>query len=366
MASIVSLRDRLARPGRFVVAAELVPSRGLLSGGRGRGVVEFAHALADDPRIDVVSITDNPGGNAMLAPDVLGADLLARGQEVTIHLSCKDWNRNALETWGWKLGSQGFRNVLALSGDYPVTGHDGLAAPVFDIDSVGLLGLLSAMNDGLPDPRDPAQRLDATDFFLGCVVTNHKRHEREVVPQYLKLRKKAQAGARFAINQIGWNVRKDDELLRWTRKEALPLSLLANVYVLTAGAARVFRAGRIPGVVMNDGLAELVERYAAGEDKGRRFFVELAAKHLAVVRGLGFDGAYLGGHVPAETLLEVLDTAGSYGESDWHELSRELHFGFAGEFYAFEQDADTWSNTSSKQAQHRPVSLRVSASCSKR
>ncbi len=56
-----------------------------------------------------------------------------------IHLSCKDWNRNALESRGWKLGSEGFRNVLCLSGDYPVTGHKGHAAPVFDIDSVGLI-----------------------------------------------------------------------------------------------------------------------------------------------------------------------------------------------------------------------------------
>ena len=34
-----------------------------------------------------------------------------------------------------ELGSEGFRNVLALSGDYPITGYRGRAAPVFDIDS---------------------------------------------------------------------------------------------------------------------------------------------------------------------------------------------------------------------------------------
>ena len=85
----------------------------------------------------------------MLAPDTLGTDLISRGQEVVIHLSCKDWNRNALESRGWKLGSEGFDNVLALSGDYPVTGHKGLAAPVFDIDSVGLLSLFSDLNEGI-------------------------------------------------------------------------------------------------------------------------------------------------------------------------------------------------------------------------
>jgi methylenetetrahydrofolate reductase (NADPH) len=176
---------------------------------------------------------------------------------------------------------------------------------VFDLDSVGLLSLLAEMNEGLSDARRPEERLDRTDFFLGCVVTNHKRHEREVMPQYLKLKKKVQAGARFVINQIGWNARKDDELLRFVRREQLPVGMLANVYILSRPAARAFHAGKIPGVVMSEELLELVERYAAGADNGREFFVDLAARHVAVARGLGFQGVYLGGHWPAATFGEV-------------------------------------------------------------
>ena len=148
-AAPVPLRERLGQPGKFVVAAELVTSRGPISSDGGAKVLGLARELAADPRIDVLSITDNPGGHAMVAPDALGTDLISRGQEVIIHLACKDWNRNALESRGWQLGSTGFHNVLALSGDYPVTGHRGLAAPVFDIDSVGLLSLFSEMNEGL-------------------------------------------------------------------------------------------------------------------------------------------------------------------------------------------------------------------------
>ena len=162
------LREQLARPGAFVVAAEVVTSRGLITASSSRKVMELARELAADERVDVLSITDNPGGHAMLAPDTLGTDLVSRGQEVIIHLSCKDWNRNALESRGWKLGSEGFDNVLALSGDYPVTGHKGLAAPVFDIDSVGLLSLFTEMNEGLRDERRPDVRLDRTNFFLGA------------------------------------------------------------------------------------------------------------------------------------------------------------------------------------------------------
>ena len=337
---IAPLRKQLARPGAFVVAAELVTSRGLITADSSRRVVELARELAADPRIDVLSITDNPGGHAMLAPDTLGTDLTSRGQEVIIHLSCKDWNRNALESRGWKLGSEGFGNVLALSGDYPVAGHRGLAAPVFDIDSVGLLSLFSEMNDGLRDERNPGTRHERTDFFLGCVVTNHKRHEREVMPQYFKLRKKVRAGARFVINQIGWNTRKDDELVRWIRHDGLAVPALANVYLLSRPAARAFHAGKIPGVIVTDELLALAELHGASPDRGRAFFVDLAAKHVAVARGLGFDGVYLGGHMPAATFGEILERAATYA-GDWRQLAPEIQFGLPDEFHFFERDAET-------------------------
>ena len=289
----------------------------------------------------MLSITDNPGGHAMLSPDALGTDLISRGQEVIIHLACKDWNRNALESRGWQLSSAGFHNVLALSGDYPVMGHRGLAAPVFDIDSVGLISLFSEMNAGLPDARRPDARLQRTDFFLGGVVTNHKRHEREVMPQYFKLRKKVRAGARFVINQAGWNTRKDDELLRWIRRDGLDLHVLANVYLLSRTAARAFHRGIIPGIVVSDELLALAERHGASPDKGRAFFVDLASKHLAVVRGLGYDGVYLGGHMPAETFGEIIDRADAFGADDWREFAREIQFPRPGEFHFFERDPET-------------------------
>lgn len=333
-------RECLEVPGSFSIAVELVTARGVVTTERSRALVDKARTLAADSRVNVLSITDNPGGHAMLAPDTLGTDLLSRGQEVIIHLACKDWNRNALESRGWKLASEGFDNVLCLSGDYPLDGYGGAAAPVFDIDSVGLLKLYSDMNAGLHVARSD-ERLERTNFFLGCVVTNHKLHEREVVPQYQKLAKKARTGARFVINQIGYNARKDDELLRYIGRQGLGVRALANVFLLSRPAARAFHAGRIPGVIVTDELLALAERHGASPDKGRAFFLDLAAKQLTVARGLGFNGAYLGGHATAETFGEILDRAESYSDADWRELSRELRFDRAGEFYLFEPDADT-------------------------
>ena len=228
--------------------------------------------------------------------------------------------------------------MLALSGDYLVMGHRGLAAPVFDIDSVGLLSLFG-------DERGPARhakpdtRLDRTDFFLGCVVTNSSV-ERGDGAQYLKLRKKAQAGARFVINQIGWDVRKDDELLRWIRREGLGLRALANVFLLSRASARAFRRGVIPGVIVTDELLAPAERHAASEDAAGPSSSTLAARHVAVARGLGFDGVYLGGHMPAETFGEILDLARSFGPDARKELARDSS-PFEDEFYFFERDPET-------------------------
>ena len=332
-----TLRHLLTETDRFVTAVELVTSRGLITEGRARRVLTLARELASHPLIDVLSITDNPAGNAMLAADTMGTELILRGQEVIIRLACKDWNRNAIKSRAWKLSSEGFDNVLALSGDFPTGGYHGLAAPVFDIDSVGLLRMFTDMNEGIPFDG-PGGVHESTRFFMGATVTNHKRHEREVMPQYLKLAKKIANGARFIITQIGYHARKDDELLKWMATQDLHVPVIANVYVLSRAAARAFNGGRVPGVVVSDVLLGVVERHAASADHGRSFFLELAAKQVAVARGLGYRGAYLGGRPEVADCEEILRRAAAYGPDDGQALAREIQFPAPGEFHYFERD----------------------------
>jgi methylenetetrahydrofolate reductase (NADPH) len=321
------LRHLLEETATFVTIAELATSRGLITDVNGSKLLTLARSLAEHPRFHALSITDNPGGHAMLSADTLGTDLIYRGQEVIIHLSCKDWNRNALESRCWQLASGGFRNVLALSGDYPVSGYHGQAAPVFDIDSVGLLKLLSETQGG--------------DFFSGAVVSNYKRHEREVMPQYFKLAKKIANGARFIINQIGYDARKMDELLKYMALHGLDVPVVANVFVLTAPAARYFHAGKIPGVTVTDDLMALVEKHAASPDRGRAFLLEFAAKQCAIARGLGYRGMYLGGHLRVQDYEKIFNLVDSYAPNDWLDFVRELRFSQPGEFYYFEEDPRT-------------------------
>jgi len=321
------LQFLLEETDTFVTVAELVTSRGLITDASGSKVLVLARALAEHPRFHALSITDNPGGNAMLSSDTMGTDLLYRGQEVIIHLSCKDWNRNALESRCWSLASEGFRNVLALSGDYPVTGFHGQASPVFDIDSVGLLKMMAEIPGG--------------NFFPGAVVSNYKREEREVMPQYFKLARKIRSGARFIINQIGYDARKMHELLLYMRMHAIPVPVIANIFVLSAPAARYFHAGKIPGVVVTDALLALIEKQAASPDKGKSFFLEFAARQCAIARGLGFRGMYLGGHLSLGDYDRILRILDSFAPDDWRSFARDLGFSQPGEFYYFEPEAGT-------------------------
>ena len=90
----------------------------------------------------------------------------------------------------------------------------GWHRPVFDIDSIGLISLLRKMNLGLgPQATDGTNhQLEKTHFCIGAVTTNFKLREGEVIPQYLKLKKKIECGAQFIINQIGFDSRKISEL----------------------------------------------------------------------------------------------------------------------------------------------------------
>ena len=268
-----TLPEKFANKGSFLLGVELVSTRGTMEDRQAQHARAFAGELVKLEQIDWVSITDNAGGNPQLSPMALGKPILYAGKEVLIHLSCKDFNRNGLESAAWELASEGFHNILALSGDYPAAGYHGRGKPVFDIDSVGLLTMLDEMNRGLARPKvganGKAQTIGATNFYVGAVATNFKRHENEVIPQLLKLKKKVECGAKFVIAQIGFDARKSHEMLCYLQAYgAGGVPLIGNVFLLTASVVRFFRKRTIPGVIISDSLFRGM-RAPSGESRWR-------------------------------------------------------------------------------------------------
>jgi methylenetetrahydrofolate reductase (NADH) len=112
-----ALRRRLADPAEFVHVVELVSTRGSLAEASPSRIVTEATELARLGTAHALSITDSAGGHPSLIPEALGTRLRDMGQDVIIHLSCKDLNRNGLESRAWSLATAGFDNVLCISGD---------------------------------------------------------------------------------------------------------------------------------------------------------------------------------------------------------------------------------------------------------
>ncbi len=341
-----TLREKLFQSSHFLVGTELVSVRGGMAERSAVKARDFANELIACDKIDWISITDNAGGNPQLAPTALGKPILYSGKEVVIHLTCKDLNRNGLESEAWLLNSEGFHNILAMTGDYPVAGNDGLAKPVFDIDSVGLISMLNKMNQGL-DPKSTngngkTQRLQKTEFCIGAVTTNFKLREGEVIPQYFKLQKKIECGAQFIINQIGFDSRKISELRFYMDAHGMKnVPLIGNVYLLTPRVAELFAEGRLPGIILTQPLLELCRKHAQSPDGGKAFFLEFAAKQMAIYRGLGFRGIYLGGVHNFQAIEKLLEIERSFAADDWKQFAREIKFFRPGEYFFYEENAGT-------------------------
>ena len=330
-------RELIENTDKFLVAVELETTRGLTMDVKGEAVKLLANRLGELEQVDLFCLTDNPGGNPHIRPEILGQDLLSMGTEVVVNVSCKDYNRNGIESRLWALGSTGFENILALSGDYPVSGFYGQSQPVFDIDSVGLLEMMKRMNEGVS--KEPIRGFESigTNFYPGCAVNPFKLLEGELITQYLKLEMKVKTGAKWAVSQIGYDARKLDELLKFTKENKFELPLIGSIFILNAPAASFFNRWGIPGVAVSDSLLSMVKKQADSSDRGRSFFSEFAAKQIAILRGLGYRGVYMSGRPKFERLRDILKIEASFAADDWKQFASEINFSQPEEFYFYEE-----------------------------
>ncbi|MBF0430359.1 MAG: methylenetetrahydrofolate reductase [Fibrobacteria bacterium] len=269
---------------------------------------------AADGRINAVSITDNPGGNPALLPEALGHTITEMDMDVIVHMACRDANRTGLESRAMQLMYLGIHNILALSGDYTDQGFSGLAAPVFDLDSVSLLCMLRKLNKKARSNDYPAN------LFTGCAVSPFKYSEEESFLQYRKLDHKIHAGASFIITQLGFDVHKFKECIEYCRGRDNCPPILGSLYFATPGAARVLSGNTVPGARIEPHIYEKVfSRVKTVEDSK-----ELAAKLGAVIKGLGYGGIHIGGiHKKYSTVAAILDKMEVYSK-DWEDIYKEL------------------------------------------
>jgi methylenetetrahydrofolate reductase (NADPH) len=321
-------RNDLFDPGQFITTLELVPGRE--HGGKSvETVMRIASDAFSDGRIAAVSMTDNPGGNPSLSPDVLGSEIFKLGMDVIVHFTCRDMNRVGLESRALQLAMMGMKNILALTGDYAGQGFAGQGAPVFDLDSVSLQCLLAMLTERINAAGDP------DGFLTGCAISPFKYTEGESFAQYAKLCRKAKAGAQYVITQLGYDARKFQELMLIQQRMGLELPTLGSVYILTPRVAAMMNQGKIPGAVVPERLLKIVQSEWKDPVQGRTAGIERAARLGVVLKGLGYRGIHIGGiHKHFESVAKILDRMKKI-ETRWQDFLVDFDFSPPNGFYAF-------------------------------
>ena len=336
----------LKNPSVMTVTWELVPGRGAREKAQEFALREAEKAVRGG-KVQAVALTDNPGGQPALMADSLAGEIKTLGIEPLVHFTCKDKNRSQIESQLYALERAGVRNLLVMSGDYPVSGFQGRPQPVFDLDPIHVLALIREMNEGLEYPLPKGTgRLLPGHFFAGAAVSPFKETEAELFGQYYKLRKKIAAGASFVVTQLGYDVRKFQELLLYLKRRGSEVPVLGNIFLLSYPAARLMRENRLPGCVVTDELLAKLDRERSLPDKGVEARLLRAAKMYALLKGLGFSGAHIGGHLMTYEQVEAVIERGEELSASWEALIPEFHHPLPGGFYYFQRDPDSGLNQS--------------------
>ena len=353
-------KEALLSPSVFPVTWELVPGRGAKESTQEK-TLSLAKQAAESGKICALTLTDNPGGTPAMSADFIGGEIVKLGIEPLVHFTCKDRNRNQIESQLYALDRAGVRNLLVMSGDYPVSGYGGRPAPVFDLDPIHTLRLMSDMNKGLTYPGVKGNiRHQPSDFFPGAVVSPFKATEAEQMLQYYKLRKKIDAGAQFIVTQLGYDVRKFHEVFLFMKQNGLNLPLIGNIYILPYGAAKMMNRNELPGSVVTDKLLAELDRERNESDKGEGARILRAARLYAIMKGMGYSGVHIGGHNIKYEQVEKIISQGEALVSQWPDLVRYFDFPIPEGFYFFEHDSVTGLNKDAPvQRKNRPLDAKV-------
>ena len=108
--------------------------------------------------------------------------------------------------------------------------------------------------------------------------------------------------------------------------------MLGNVYVLSRRAAERMNTGNPPGCWASDELVAVLKKESEAPDGGLQARLERAARSVAVLKGIGYAGAYIGGTHDAKHITQIIRRAEELAPK-WEELYEELQFGKKDGFY---------------------------------
>jgi methionine synthase I (cobalamin-dependent)/5,10-methylenetetrahydrofolate reductase len=278
----------------FTVCVEIDPPRGVSLD----RIYEQVDKVMASGKVDAIDI--NSGAMARVGMDALmtAGALEARGIETVPHLTTRDYNIIGLQSMllgAWTVG--GVRNVLGITGDPPSVGDYPETSGVYEVDSVGLVKILSRLNQG----TDWAGKTlgGSTNFTIGVALNPVSD---DLDSEIERFHAKVEAGAHFAMTQPLFDPEHWHAFLKKLGgKPAIPV--LIGVWPLNSYKQALRLNNEVPGIVIPQPLLKAME--AAGASARDRGF-EVAKEMLAWAR-TELAGAYL---IPPfkryEEILEIL------------------------------------------------------------
>ena len=279
---------------QFAVCVEIDPPKGIALD----RIYEQVDKVMASNKVDCIDI--NSGAMARVGMDALivAGALEARGVETVPHLTTRDQNIIGLQAMllgAWTVG--GVRNVLGITGDPPSVGDYPETSGVYEVDSVGLVKILSRLNQG----TDWAGKTlgGQTNFTIG-VALNPVADDLD--NEIARFHAKVEAGAHFAMTQPLFDPEHWHAFLKnLGGKPAIPV--LIGVWPLNSYKQALRLNNEVPGIMIPEPLLKSME--AAGVAARERGFA-VAREMLAWARS-ELAGAYL---IPPfkryEEILEVL------------------------------------------------------------
>jgi methionine synthase I (cobalamin-dependent)/5,10-methylenetetrahydrofolate reductase len=264
-----------------LVVVELDPPRGL----RYEKVLERGKRLAGEG-VHLVSMAENPLATVRMG-NVAMAYLMKRdaGLEPLVHFTGRDRNLIGLQSDIMGAVALGIRNVLAITGDPAGTGEAMGAKSVFDVNSIGLVSVITGLNRGHLKTGAPTGR--RAGVTIGVAFNpNVKRLDMQVH----RLERKIEAGAHFSLSQIVFDPDKVRAMYESVR--ALGIPVLCGVMPLRSLRNAEFLANEVPGVTVPEWVIERMRSKPDG-DAAREEGIQVAKEILDTALGCGAPGAYI-------------------------------------------------------------------------
>jgi homocysteine S-methyltransferase len=269
--------------GRFVVSVEIDPPRSV----RIERTLQSAQ-LIRDAGADLVNVSDSAMARVRMGALAVGFAIQREvGLEVLIHFTTRDRNLMAIESELLGAHALGIRDILALTGDPPTIGDYPSGTGIWDIDSVGLIGILTRLNRGEDQAGRPIGA--AAGFTVACALDPTAADlERELE----RLAAKVEAGAQLIMTQPiyapeQWERFMERAAARWG--DRLPRPVLLGVLPLHSSRHAEFLHHEVPGITIPDAVRAAMQ--AAG-DRGVDVGLEAAQELLGTMRPL-VDGTYI-------------------------------------------------------------------------